>query len=204
MTPLGATRRSLHGIAELLLAGPQYRAGGEIALRVIDGGFATTAEPDLRFDGAAVVAGERRVAVAGLSYADVADGIGVVAGEPADLYGDGSGARLDDVITLDPAAVDTLVAAFAAGDAALRLFAPDERPILWPEHFDIGITVADVNYGLAPGDDHLPEPYAYVGPHTSRTGEFWNMPFGAARPVSAFEDVAAIVEFYETGRRLSR
>ena len=198
-----ATRQSLHGIAELLLAGPQYRATAEIALRVTADGFATTAEPDLRFDGVAVVQGERRVAVAGLSYADVAGRLGVVAGKPADLYHDGSNAEPGDVITLDPAAVETFVAAFVAGDAALRRFAPDARPILWPEHFDVGITVGDVNYGLAPGDDHLPEPYAYVGSHTPRTGEFWNMPFGAAKPVRELADVAAIVEFFATGQRLA-
>ncbi|TDQ00253.1 hypothetical protein [Labedaea rhizosphaerae] len=203
MTASDATRRSLHGIAELLLAGPQYRASTEIALRVTADGFATTAEPDLRFDGVAVVHGDRRVAVAGLSYADVADGLGVVAGRPQDLYPDGSNARPADVISLDPAAVRALVAAFVAGDEALRRFAPEERPVLWPEHFDVGITVGDVNYGLAPGDDQLPEPYAYVGPHTPRTGEFWNMPFGAAKPLHAFADVAAIVAFFETGRRLA-
>jgi len=40
------TRRSLHGVAELLLAGPQHRATGRIDLSVVDGGFATAAEPD--------------------------------------------------------------------------------------------------------------------------------------------------------------
>ncbi len=202
-TSLSTTRRSLHGIAELLLAGPQHRATGEIALRVITGGFATSHEPDLRFDGRAVVAGERRIEVAGLSYADIAAALGVVAREPADVYKEGAGVRPDEIVVVDQTAVATITAAFAAGDEALRRFAPGEEPILWPEHFDAGITVGEVNYGLAPGDDHVPEPYAYVGPHTPRDGEFWNMPFGAARPVRDLGDANAIAAFYETGRRLT-
>lgn len=203
VTSLTTTRRSLHGIAELLLAGPQHRATGEIALRVTTDGFATAFEPDLRFDGRAVVAGERRIEVAGLSYADIAAALGVVAREPVDLYGDGSGVRPDETVVLDQAAVATITAAFTAGDEAFRRFAPGEEPILWPEHFDAGITVGEVNYGLAPGDDHVPEPYAYVGPHVQRSGEFWNMPFGAARTVRELGDATAIVAFFETGRGLS-
>ena len=40
---LAATRRSLHGVAELVLAGPQYRATGKLRLGVVPGGFATVA-----------------------------------------------------------------------------------------------------------------------------------------------------------------
>ncbi len=198
------TRRSLHGVAELLLAGPQHRATGEIALRVLDGGFATVFAPDLRFDGVAVVAGEQRIEVAGLSYADVAARAGVTAGEPAGVYQDGSGVRPGELIVLDPAAARAILDAFAAGDEALRRFAPDAERVLWPEHFDVGITVGSVNYGVAPGDDHVPEPYAYVGPHTPRAGEFWNVPFGAARPVRELGAAPAIQQFFETGARLAR
>lgn len=201
--PLAATRRSLHGIAELLLAGPQHRATGEIALHVTTDGFATSFEPDLRFAGAAVVAGERRIEVAGLSCADIAAELGVVAREPVDVYAVGSGVRPEETVVLDPAAVAAIVGAFAAGDEALRRFTPGEAPILWPEHFDVGITVGEVNYGLAPGDEHVPEPYAYVGPHTPRAGEFWNVPFGAARTVRELGDATGILAFYDVGRRLT-
>ena len=202
MTP-NTTRRSLHGIAELLLAGPQHQATGEIALRVTADGFATAFAPDLRFDGRALVAGERRVEVAGLSYADVAAAAGVVAGAPAGVYKEGSGVDPASLIVLDPAAVGTILDAFALGDEALRRFAPDAQRVLWPEHFDVGITWDEVNYGLAPGDDHVPGPYAYVGPHTPRVGEFWNKPFGAAQPVRALGSAAAMVDFFTTGRRLA-
>jgi hypothetical protein len=199
---LSTTRRSLHGVAELLLAGPQFRASGEIALRVAADGFAMSVAPELRFDGGAVVAGQRRVEVAGLSYADVAASLGVVARKPENLYPDGSGVRPDETIVLDPAAVHTIIAAFTAGDEALRRFAPATQPILWPEHFDVGIAVDDVNYGLSPGDDQLPEPYAYVGPHTPReVDSFWNMPFGAALTVRELGSADAILDFFDTGRR---
>ena len=48
---LTRTRTALHGVAELLLAGPQYDASGTIRLRVVAGGIATVAEPDLRLVG---------------------------------------------------------------------------------------------------------------------------------------------------------
>ena len=65
--------------------------------------------------------------------------------------------------------------------------------MLWPEHLDVGIASAEVNYGVSPGDAHLPEPYAYVGPWTPRTGEFWNTEFGAARPLSALGGADAVL-----------
>jgi hypothetical protein len=40
-----ATRRSLHAVAERLLAGPQYREHGEIQLQVTPGGFGQFAGP---------------------------------------------------------------------------------------------------------------------------------------------------------------
>ena len=48
-------------------------------------------------------------------------------------------------------------------------------------------------------------PYAYVGPWTVPTGEFWNAPFGAIHPLDRTIDVDAlakrIVDFFERGRR---
>ena len=87
--------------------------------------------------------------------------------------------------------------AFAAGDAALRALAPDETPILWPEHFDIGITVGEVNYGVSAGDTYLAVPYAYVGPWSPPAqDDFWNAPFGRAVPV---EDVPDLLTFFTEG-----
>lgn len=200
MNPTEATRRSLHGIAELVLAGPQYRASGRIRLRVTPGGFGTTVEPDLRVDGDQLVAGTQRIPLAGATYTEVAQAAGVEAAAPAGLYRDGSGVEPGEQIVLDPEALETVVSAYAAGDVALRRFAPGEEPVLWPEHFDIAVMVDDINYGVSPGDSYLSEPYAYVGPHQPRQGPFWTAPFGAARSLRELADIAG---FFEEGRRMS-
>ncbi len=57
-----------------------------------------------------------------------------------------------------------------------------------------------MNYGVSPGDDGIPEPYAYVGPWKQRTGDFWNQPYGAAATVAELGDTAGILAFFETGR----
>lgn len=93
---------------------------------------------------------------------------------------------------------------FGQGDAALRSFAPDEEPVLWPEHFDVGISVDEVNYGVSPGDSTHIGPYAYVGPWTAREGAFWNAPFGALRDAAELPDVDAVVSFFQAGRDAAR
>src|SRR5450756_2971241 len=90
---LAATRRGLHGVAELVLAGPQYRAIGKLRLRVVPGGFATIGIPELRADGARVVgAGGVAVAIDGRTPRALGAELGVTAGRPEGVYGDGSGA----------------------------------------------------------------------------------------------------------------
>ncbi|WIY00930.1 hypothetical protein QRX60_43935 [Amycolatopsis mongoliensis] len=200
---LETTRRFLHGAAELLLAGPQHRETGRIDLRVADGGFGTAAAPDLRIEGDELLTGFGRFPLNGRSYDDVAAAAGLQAGEPAGVYGGGPGVRTDEVIILDADAVETLMAAFADGDRALREFAPDSTPILWPEHFDVAITLDQVNYGVSPGDQYVAEPYAYVGPFEPRQGEFWNAPFGAARTMAELGDADAVARFFRTGRELT-
>ncbi|WP_419838017.1 hypothetical protein [Candidatus Poriferisodalis sp.] len=60
---------------------------------------------------------------------------------------------------------------------------------LWPGHFDIATAIGDAEsgkratYGLSPGDETHPFPYAYVGPwgEVDRSDPFWNDPaFGGA------------------------
>jgi hypothetical protein len=194
------TRGSLHAIAELLLAGPQYRRTGTIRLRVDADGFSTVSEPLTRYAEGAVTHVGVRVPIAGeLSYAELGKQLGVDAGAPEGLYHQGSGASVDQTPVLDRRAAADLVAALHRGDQALRRFAPDQTPVLWPEHFDVGITLDEVNYGVSLGDTYLDEPYMYVGPWKQRTGPFWNAPFGAAGPLAAtVEDVA---EFFAEGQR---
>jgi len=78
---------------------------------------------------------------------------------------------------------------------------PDQTPTPWPEHFDVGITMAEVNYGVSPGDATLGEPYAYVGPWRVPSGAFWNQPFGAARPLTSLSSPQATLDFLLAGRR---
>jgi hypothetical protein len=199
---LAVTRRSLHGVAELVLAGPQHRNGGGIRLRVVPGGFATVAWPELRVDGHQLVTSAGPLPLAG-SYAEVAAAAGVEASRLDDVYSGGPKIAVHERIELDPAAARLLADVFARGDSALRALAPHEAPVLWPEHFDVGITVDEVNYGVSAGDDAIPEPYAYVGPWTPRTGDFWNAPFGATRLMTELSDAAAVTEFFVTGQALA-
>jgi hypothetical protein len=101
---------------------------------------------------------------------------------------------------VDPAAAALLLDWFARGDQVMRRLAPAESPILWPEHFDLGITVNEVNYGVSPGDAEHALPYAYVGPWTRREGPFWNAPFGAVRAADMLPDADAVAAFLAEGR----
>ena len=192
-----ATRRSLHAVAEHVLAGPQYRAVGTIRLHVTPGGFGQVKGP-LRVEGTELRGDGVRVPLRG-TVAGVAAAAGVESGAP-DLYRDHADLGPADELTVDPDAAALLLDWFARGDAAMRAFAPGADPVLWPEHFDLGVAVGEVNYGVSPGDAANPLPYAYVGPWTPREGLFWNTPFGAARPAERFPDAAALAAFFAEGR----
>ena len=195
---LVAARRSLHAVAEQVLAGPQYRAGGTIRLGVTPGGFAQVTGA-LRVEGTDLVTGDRRVPLTG-TIADVAAAAGVAAGVPEGLYGDHADWADGERLALDPTAAGVLAAWFARGDAGLRAFAPGEEPVIWPEHFDLAISLDEVNYGVSPGDAGHGSPYAYVGPWTPRDGPFWNAPFGAVRGADELPDADAVAAFFTAGR----
>jgi succinate dehydrogenase / fumarate reductase iron-sulfur subunit len=206
------TLMSLHGVAELLLGGAQRRANRSIKLVVTDDGFATGPLPRppwrLAVRGTDLVVGDDWLVLPlHGTFADLAANAGVACAPPADAYPPASGCKPGDRMHIDHAAAADLLRALKTGDDACRAlaaaYAPTNppEPILWPEHFDVGITLDAVNYGVSPGDDSIPEAYAYVGPHTARTGKFWNQPFGAARPMSDFADADAVVAFFEEGRR---
>lgn len=195
-----STRRVLHGIAELVLAGPQHARSRTVRLRVTDDGFGTVAAPALRVERTGLVCPIGVVELSG-TFAELARAAGVEARTLREVYAGGPGLEPDDEVTLDPEAVEVVLDAFAMGDAALRAFAPGIEPVLWPEHFDVAITSAEVNYGVSAGDAHVPHPYAYVGPWTPRASDFWNMPFGAARPMSELGDADAVLTFFEEGTR---
>ncbi|MEY9963852.1 hypothetical protein ABIA33_001886 [Streptacidiphilus sp. MAP12-16] len=197
------TRRNLHGLAELLMAGPQFRRSGTIRLRVVPGGFATTKEPDIRVDDLRLLVDGRTLPLVG-SYADLAHAAGIAPGAPANLYPEGSDVAIEDPVEIDPQSARRITDGLALGLQALTRFAPHETAVLWPEHFDLGVTWDEVNFGVSPGDAFADEPYAYVAPWTPpQLGAFWNAPFGAARPLGEFSDAATLEAFYTEGRLLA-
>ncbi|MFI7587312.1 hypothetical protein ACIB24_09590 [Spongisporangium articulatum] len=208
-TQVVRARQVLHALAEQLLAGPQHRTTGEIALAVTDGGFATTASPggglerlEVRAGGVHAEPGGREVPL-GRPVRSLAAVLGVRPGIPVNLYLEHAELGPDDDLGADPAALSVVLGALSDGAAALRALAPDETPVLWPEHFDVGLSVDEVNYGVSPGDAGHDLPYAYVGPWTPRTGDFWNEPFGASRPLTQLAGVDGILAFFLEGRELA-
>ena len=210
------TREALRGVAELLVAGPQYRATGELRLAVRAGGFGTAVPWDdvqlVAVDGTELVvfrtSETRRVPLAG-TLGNLAAAAGLTPYGLRAVYADTTDATPDSPVTVDPDSAAELAAAWGAGDAALRAFglavvgAEAPEPILWPEHFDVAVTVDAVNYGVSPGDAGIPEPYAYVGPPTPREGDFWNQPYGAARTVRSLAGEPGILDFFRTGHSLT-
>jgi hypothetical protein len=201
LNTLASTRRGLHGVAELLLAGPQHRRTGDIRLRVTPGGFGTVSAPSFRVDGADLVAGEYRLPLDGRSYTDVAAEAGIQPESLEGVFSGGPGITPDEIVHVDASAARQLADGFAVGDRALRRFAPREDPVLWPEHFDVAVTVDEVGYGVSPGDSFCAEPYAYVGPSQVPEGAFWNAPFGAIRVLREFGGADAVEQFFREGQR---
>lgn len=197
------TRRQLRGVAESLIAGPQYRAAGTIRLAVRPDGFVGVEMPlavhGVEFcwqDGAAPLRGP---------VVDLATAAAIDLGPPDGVYEITEPLPSDAVLDVDPVAAELLHRCLYAGGYALKQALPEQHPVLWPEHFDVAVAANEVNYGVSAGDDFHPLPYAYIGPWTPRTGAFWNAPFGAIRPLAAGGDVdelaVAIAEFLDEGRQ---
>jgi hypothetical protein len=205
-----ATREALHRVADQIVAAAR-KPDNEIALVVTPGGFGT---PPFEFDGRTiqvtvdgaelVVAeddAERRTEISSLAEAAAFVGEG--------LYPSGSP---DDrtPLAVDPAAARALAELYACAAAALERFAsrlPAEAGateiILWPEHFDVAVeAAARATYGVSPGDDEHPEPYAYVSVWSGDAeGELWNASgfpgaeLGYAELLAAADPEAATAEF---------
>lgn len=200
------TRISLHGVAEGLLAGSQYERSGTIRLRVLQGGFATVAEPMLRVSGTEVVSVDgRHVPLTG-TFTDVAETLGVPFAVP-DIYPDHAPVTAGDRVDVDLRAAARISAWFERGRQALTTVARSQPPVLWPEHFDLAVTVDEVNLGVSPGDGYSPEPYAYVGPwdfdpsaEPYVDSPFWSAPFGATLRIDAAPDATALARFFSAGQ----
>lgn len=201
---LATTRRSLHAVAELVLAGPQYRAYDDIRLQVRPYGFGTVVGPDIRVVGATVVRDDVIVSIDGRTSAAIAHDLGVSATNLVDVYQDGCGVGTDDPLGATHEYAERIARSYAVGDEALARFAPEAERVLWPEHFDVAVRSDDVNYGVSPGDDEIAVPYAYVGPTEVTADPFWNARFGAAMPLPGAPSVAAVIEFFAAGRAAAR
>ena len=118
---LSATRRSLHAVAEQLLAGPQHRTQGTIRLRVTPGGFGQVAGP-WRVEGGELVGPDVRVPLTG-TVAEVGEAAGVEPGAPSN-YSDHADLADGAQLAVDPGAAAALADWFARGEAGLRAFAP--------------------------------------------------------------------------------
>ena len=214
---LTATRYALHQVAEHVLAAAQYTQTGDIRLAFAPGGFTTYSElPGQR---RVMVVGDRLIVVdpAGrrstqlTTVGSAAAFVGIAAGLPSSAYPPATPLRPDVDLTIDVDATKLLAGWYALGDAGLRAFASkvgggDLRPILWPEHFDLAVTIDGVNYGASPGDQHVGQPYLYVGPHDGppTRDDFWNAEFGAVRTIGEVESTDDALAFFRRGRsRLS-
>lgn len=216
---LAVTRGGLHRVAEHVLAAARYAETGRIGLMPSPGGFRTPPSgPDgtfLAVEGADLVAdgaaGTRRTALTTIRAA--AEFAGVTPGAPAQVYKPATPLNLDEPLMIDPGAARLLAEWYQLGAQAMSRLAaeiPGDEPgavVLWPEHFDVGMTAAAINYGASPGDDQIPDPYLYVGPHGGPPpGDpaFWNAPYGAARTFRQIGTVAEAVGFFREGRALTR
>ncbi|MCY7401483.1 MAG: hypothetical protein LH477_11110 [Nocardioides sp.] len=202
MPDLETTRLSLHTVAELVLAGPQFEQSRTIKLRVSPGGFATVTTPQARVDGTSLVATGRTVPLDGRTVADVAAEAGLGPRPLEDVYSGGCGLSRKHPLTVKEPAAAEIAEAFRRGEEAMAALAPDAERVLWPEHLDLAISLDEVNYGVSPGDSTIPVPYAYVGPWTpsAATGPFWNAPFGAAH---SLRELADLLGFFAEGKALT-
>jgi hypothetical protein len=213
---LAATRDGWHRVAEHVLAAGEYADTGKISLRPVPGGFQTR-QP--LADGRQLsVVGTELVVTGGGTRSSVLTTVraaaafaGVSPGMPSSVYPPATPLEPDVPLQIDEASAVVLARWYALGDAGLRGFAADidlavamAEPILWPEHFDVGLTVDDVGYGASPGDDEIAEPYVYVGAATERriANPFWNARFGGYRTIRDIESIADAIAFFHAGHSL--
>ena len=224
---LETTRRSLHAVGEHVLGAALFKGRHRIGLRQFTGGFATQNYLHIR-DGAAV---ERRAMVVGTDIVvrddDLAGGtiveraplttlaaagtlVDVEPGMPADCgYPPEPMPPVDQQLEVDAEAAAFFAEVTAIGYAALVVLCahfvdedPDEIQ-LWPEHFDLATSFAEINFGLSPGDAGHPWPYVYVGPWSPPEQEgFWNEPFGASLTLQEVPTVDQVLTFFGEGHSL--
>ena len=207
---LVATRRSLHIVAEHVLAADRYRHAGRLGLRPVPGGFGTppydvhgeTRRLEVTGQGLVVHRGGHVEVHPVRSLAQLGADTGLEIGAVPDVYELSTPCDLDAPLPWSADAVDHLAAFLSAAEDGLRTFAErhaDEQPTeaqLWPEHFDLAISMDEVTYGGCLGDGHIPLPYLYVAPWSPRSGAYWTQPWGAGEEWRPGRDVAG---YFESG-----
>jgi hypothetical protein len=216
---LTTTRTALHQVAEHVLSGALKRSTGQISLRPGPGGVRTPPLSDGRvlalIDGDIAVLDQHGVRRAPLTTVRAAAQFaGVEPGFPWTKHPPGTEFLPDAALDIDAAATTLLADWFGRSDIALRALAAvlspeaEPEPQIFSEHFDLAITVAEVNYGASPGDAAIPAPYLYVGPFAGPPeGDegFWNAPFGAFQGIEDTPTAADALAFFLDGhRRLDR
>jgi hypothetical protein len=73
--------------------------------------------------------------------------------------------------------------------------------VLWPEHFDVGITVDEVNYGVSPGDSSSASRTRTSGRGSPAPGPSGTPRSVSARPVADFTTVDALVAYFTEAPR---
>ncbi|MDQ2750242.1 MAG: hypothetical protein M3Y44_12075 [Actinomycetota bacterium] len=210
---LPATRDALHQVAEHVLAAAQFAQSGDVRLAHVPGGFTTYSE--LRGQRRVMVIDDELVVLDAIgrrvtpltTVGTAAAFLGITAGLPPSAYPPATPLRPDARLPIDPAGAKLLARWYALADAALRTFATEVgagpmRPTLWPEHFDLGITIDGVNYGASPGDQHVEQPYLYVGPHGGPPSkdDFWNAEFGAVLTIAEVGSRDDALAFFRRSR----
>jgi hypothetical protein len=209
---LVTTRESWHRVGEHVLAATRKRATGEITLVAGPGGFRTPVLPDgtvLAVVGAELSVsgpdGERRAPLRTLSEASAF--AGVQPGFPWSTHPPATPFEPDAPLRVDLDAARVLAEWYALGHETLTTLLEElpgpagDGPQIFPEHFDLAVTAAGINFGFSPGDESIPLPYVYVGPHVvPSTGDFWNAPFGAYRTHEEVTTRGQALAFLRAGR----
>ncbi len=212
---LRRTVDGLHRLAEQVLAADRHRSEGRIGLRPTAGGIGTPPFPadgttrEVRIEGVELVCVEgeveRRLPVTTIGAAGTF--LDLVPGAPP-VYGAATALEPDLPLRLDPVAVAAVADWLAVGAEALSVIVARygvAPPVLWPEHFDLAVSVDECNLGVSPGDDGHPVPYAYVGPWSpppvGSDGGWWNQPYGRAVAATELRGAADLVDLFEEGLR---
>ena len=228
---LGETRASLHRVAAHVLARARHAEIGRLDLLPTPGGFGTPAfgahHSVLRVSGASLIiertlaagAATHSIVLDGASLAEVAEFVGLSLDPGFSVGHDTPPFDPLEALHVDAPATLAIGAWFAFGSSLLDVVVsarPDadvDRVRLWPEHFDLGLSMdatptARVNLGASPGDDEIDEPYLYLAPWGGARPEavpdgYWNASFGAAltygEVAAAHDPTTAALRFWRAG-----